>query len=213
MLLTRGATSHQVSSVRNALKTQFHAAPRQWFERVFNSPNAPKGFGKFYPNGAAGGAKAKTAAEGAAKTAKPGGGGTGSGGGGGGGGGGNKKRDTPDPDFLTPASATAAATTFVCMYIALSQKQGTEISFQEFHTLLLASGEVDRIIIVNKTTARVVMKDGALTNYNVLAQWRADGSSSSRQMKPEGANISALYLDVAQILQEVKSQHVTVTKT
>lgn len=185
MLLTRGATSHQASSARNALKAQFHAAPRQWLERVFSSPNAPKGFGKFYPNGgAAGGAKGKTAAEGAAKTAKPGGGGTG--GSGGGSGGGNKKRDTPDPDFMSPATATAAATTFVCMYIALSQKRGTEISFQEFHSLLLESGEVDRIIIANKTTARVVMKDGALTNYSVLAQWRADGSSSSRPTKVEG---------------------------
>lgn len=183
MLLARGATSHQASSVRNALKAQFHAAPRQWFERVFCSPNAPKGFGKFFPNSAAGGTKGKTAAEGAAKTAKPGGGGNG--------GGGNKKHDTPDPEnFRQAATATAAATTFFCMYLVLSQKQGVEISFQEFHSLLLASGEVDRIIIANKTTAKVVMKDGAVTDYTALAQWRADGSSSSRHARIEGVDIN-----------------------
>ena len=186
MLLARGATSHQVASVRNALKSQFHSAPRQWFERVFSGPNAPKGFGKFYPNGTAGSTKAKTAAESAAKNSKSGGGGNGDSSGGSGG---NKKRDTPDPDFFTPASITAAATTFICTYIVLSQKQGTEISYQEFHSLLLETGSVDRIIIMNKTVARVVMKAGALTNSSVLSQWRADGGS--RTIKSEGTAIQS----------------------
>ena len=185
MFMKRLALNHVVSA-RQLSKSQLHTAPRQWFERLLSAPNAPKGFGKFYPGGSSGGATGKTAAEGAAegaaKGAKP------NGGGGGAGGGGGKKPQTPDPDQMANVVFASVITTLICAYSILSRKQGTEISSQEFHGALLESGDIDRIIIANKTTARVVMKAGAAAHNTTVNNWRSetDSSSSSKSHENEG---------------------------
>ena len=189
MFMKRVALNHAVSA-RQLTKSQLHTAPRQWFERLLNGPSAPKGFGKFYPGGSTGGASGKTASEGAAKTAKPSGGG-----GGGGNGSGGKKPQAPDPDQMANVVLASVITTLICAYSILSRKQGTEISSQEFHGALLESGDIDRIIIANKTTARVVMKAGAAgynangaAGYNTTVNYgRGDaGSSSTKSHENEG---------------------------
>lgn len=196
MFVKRVALNHAVSA-RQLTKSQLHTAPRQWFERLLNGPSAPKGFGKFYPGGSTGSASGKTGAEGAAKTAKPNGGG-----GGGGNGSGGKKPQAPDPDQMANVVLASVITTLICAYSILSRKQGTEISSQEFHGALLESGDIDRIIIANKTTARVVMKAGAAgynTNgaagYNTTVNnWRGDaGSSSTKSHEHEGKSSKPIY--------------------
>ena len=167
-MLTRGIARQQNATARKLIQSQFHTAPRQWLERLLCKGNAPKGFGKFYPGGKAGGTSSKTA-EKTAKTAKP----SGSSGGGG-------KKNEPDPDAQSNFALITGVTTFVGLYIALSQKTGTEISWREFSTSLLESGEIDRVIIANKTTARVVMKNGT-SSFSSLEGFlnKADGKQST----------------------------------
>ena len=195
--MKRLALNH-AASARQLTKSQLHTAPRGWFERLLSGPNAPKGFGKFYPGGSTGGASGKTAegaAEGAAKNAKSSGG---SGGGGGGGGGGKKPgAGAPDPDQMANAVVASVITTLVFAYSVLSRKQGTEISSQEFHGALLQSGEIDRIIIANKTTARVVMKAGAAAHNTAANNWRGDLSSSSSKTLENEGNFPRILLRVA----------------
>ena len=154
-MLTRSIVRQQSATARKLVRAQFHTAPRQWLERLLCKANAPKGFGKFYPGGKSNSSGSKTA-ENSAKTAKP------SGGSGGGG-----KKGEPDPDAVSTGALFMTAVTFVGLYAALSQKTGTEISWQEFSSLLLETGEIDRIIIANKTTARIVMKNGT-TSFSSL---------------------------------------------
>lgn len=171
-MLTRGVVRQQNATVRKLAQSQFHTAPRQWLERLLCKGNAPKGFGKFYPGGKAGGTSSK-AAENSGKISKP------SGGSGGGG-----KKSEPDPDAQSNMVLITAATTFVGLYIVLSQKSGTEISWREFSTSLLESGEIDRVIIANKTTARVVMKNGSSSFSSVEGFLnKVDGKKSTI---PEG---------------------------
>jgi hypothetical protein len=167
-MLTRGIVRQQSATARKLIQSQFHTAPRLWLERLLCKGNPPKGFGKFYPGGKAGGNGSKTA-ENTAKTAKP------SGGSGGGG-----KKSEPDPDVQSNIAMITVATTFVGLYIALSQKSGTEISWREFSTTLLESGEIDRVIIVNKTTARVVLKSATSPLSSVSGLFnKVDGKQST----------------------------------
>ena len=171
--MLKRSVAQRNSAARKVLTAPFHAESRQFFERLFN---APKGFGKFYPpgsssagSGAAGNAGKTTA--GAAKTAKPGGGA------GGGGGGGGKKPSEPNPDASFNAAFLSTCVAIGMTYVALSAKQGTEISMQEFQSQLLEAGDVDRIIIANKTIARVVLKEGV--PVNTISMFRSGASSSS----------------------------------
>ena len=85
---------------------------------------------------------------GAAKTAKKGtnrsSGGSGTGGGDG---------NTPPP-YTHQFLVACGIALMVASLLPVESRQGTEISWQEFCGDLLESGQVDRIIISNKTTAR-----------------------------------------------------------
>jgi AFG3 family protein len=103
----------------------------------------PKGFGKFFPKGAA-----SKASKGSAQTnAKKGGTGGGNAGGGG-------------PGFNGPTETlmTLGLTGAVYAYVTMRDNDGKEISFQDFQTQLLESGLVDRIIVTNKNVAKVVLR-------------------------------------------------------
>lgn len=85
---------------------------------------------------------------GAAKTAKKG---TNRSSGGGGTGGGDGNANQPFSQHFLVACGIALV---VATLLPVESRQGTEISWQEFCGDLLESGQVDRIIISNKTTAR-----------------------------------------------------------
>ena len=154
------------------MRSQFQTASRQIFERLFN---APKGFGKFYPPGSSsagsGGSTASKTATGTAKKAQPTGGG----------GGGGKNPEPPTPEVLFQMSVVAGAILFGGAYMALSNRQGEEISMQEFQSQLLEAGKVDRIIIANKTIARIVLKEGissgSMSNGGDIMAHKDDGMS------------------------------------
>jgi len=118
--------------------------------------SVPKGFGKFYPKGTASGPAGKTAgaAGEAGAKAKPK---VSFGGGGGGGGGGRKPGDGQDGQWRNLVLGGGAV---VALFFLLSSdvKSGHEISWQEFQSQLLETGQVDRIIVTNKNVARVVVR-------------------------------------------------------
>ena len=66
--------------------------------------------------------------------------------------------------------------------MALSSRQGEEISMQEFQSQLLEAGKVDRIIIANKTIARIVLKEGIssspISNGGDIMAHKDDGMSA-----------------------------------
>ncbi|KAG5188027.1 cell division protease ftsH [Tribonema minus] len=143
---------------------------RQELKTFFSK--APRGFGRFYPKGETGkaaesgakqaeGAGAKAGKEGAKEGAKEGGarmksegrGTKGSGSGGAPGGGGK-----PPADFGVGVPVLLAVVLFLFVF-ANSQAAGhSEISWQEFQTKLLESGEVERIVVVNNKVARVLLR-------------------------------------------------------
>ena len=110
--------------------------------------NAPKGFGHFYPKGKTttkGGASGKKTSGGAkASSTKK----SSSGGGGDGGGG-------MPPDGVPRIVSALAAIGLGVVWLSSRENQGTEINWQEFATVLLESGEVDRIIVTNSKVAEV----------------------------------------------------------
>jgi len=59
-------------------------------------------------------------------------------------------------DMLLTSAVVAFA--FYSLFGSSSGRGGQEINWQEFKTQLLPSGEVERIMIINKNTARVVMR-------------------------------------------------------
>ena len=128
-------------------------APRRTF--FLFGGNAPKGFGHFFPKGktAKGGAKTttkKTGAKSAGKktTAKAttGGGGDGNG---------------LPPDLGPRVVSALAALGLLGVWLSSRDNQGTEINWQEFATVLLESGEVDRIIVTNAKVAEVLLRPNA----------------------------------------------------
>lgn len=150
-MLTRGlVVQRNVVSVSKTLNAKSHSGPQQWFDRLFN---APKGFGKFYPPGSSSSGAGK-AGENAAKATKTGP--TGGGGGKKSGGGGPELPQMPDGNMGTFAVLTAA----VLMSVALSSdaKNEKEISFQTFQSQLLETGQVDKILVSNKTKARYLFR-------------------------------------------------------
>jgi AFG3 family protein len=139
----------------------------------------PKGFENFYPKGAskpagAGSkAKPKTKSEpkagGAEKEAsKEAGKSSGSGGSGGKGGKGKNKKGGSDEGFFGMAGmeppnqsqqlAGLAVAALVMASLLRDRKGGQEISWQEFRTHLLETGQVDRLVVVNKQVCRVNLR-------------------------------------------------------
>ncbi len=141
------AVAARVAPARTAAQT---TQKRRFF--LFGSGNnAPKGFGHFYPKGKTttkGGASGKKTSGGAkaSSTKKSSGGGGGDGGG-------------PDP-AMRLVSALAALGLGV-VWLSSRENQGTEINWQEFATVLLESGEVDRIIVTNSKVAEVLLRPNA----------------------------------------------------
>jgi AFG3 family protein len=145
------------------------------FSKMFqwlSGGKVPKGFGNFYPKGA----KTKPTGNAAPKEAKPSGsagknegeslnskieqafgGKGGKGGGGGGKKGGGKKGDEGGPS-MNQHFITAGLGLMLLSTLYGGPNNGQEINWQEFKTHLLESGEVDRIIIVNKTVAKVILR-------------------------------------------------------
>ena len=78
---------------------------------------------------------------------------------GGGGGGGGNPGDGPDgipPNLFYLSGAILIVATMLSSSSG-DANQGREISWQEFSGQLLESGQVDRILIANKTTARYLI--------------------------------------------------------
>jgi len=136
-----------------------------FFNRLFN---IPKGFKKFYPkNGQAAEAAENRAAGGAGKAnnAKMEGRvGGGNGGGGKKGGANNKKQ----PELGVGGWATIAALGLAPVLYAMSESTTgrKEISYHEFHNQLLPSGQVERIVIMDKTTAKVELRSNTTSAIN-----------------------------------------------
>mmetsp|Transcript_12104 Transcript_12104/g.24448 ORF Transcript_12104/g.24448 Transcript_12104/m.24448 type:complete len:760 (+) Transcript_12104:1765-4044(+) len=140
------------------------AAVERWFSKI------PKGFGNFYPEGDSKEQKEKESDSKAEKEE--------SkedkeeekysfnnmfGGGGGGGGQGDGDKGSPRPSsevWLLMALGLIAGLTF----ISSLGTPGQEISFQEFVTRFLETGEVERIRVVNKSIAYVIRRRGNYSN-------------------------------------------------
>lgn len=137
--------------------------------------NIPQGFKNYYPKGSKGNgsSSAKKASEDAAKN-------VGSksesaafksksgyrGGGGDGGGGGGPNRPSSPNELMMLLLATGLGAVY---YIGQDKIRGSkEISWQEFSTVILESGQIDRLIVSNKKIAKVVLRnppgDGSTTN-------------------------------------------------
>eukprot|EP00903_Cladosiphon_okamuranus_P017837 g16415.t1 len=146
-------------------------------QRLLWAQKIPKGFDNFFPKGGSGGtgdstakggdkafpdiggkkADAKEDGEAASKATgqkESTGGGTGGGGG-------------PSGDRKMPGGQEMLVTLAIIAFLfslandstGASGKRPVEITWQDFTTLLLESGKVERIVVANHTTARVVMKE------------------------------------------------------
>ena len=119
-----------------------------WRGRAFlasGGGGVPRGFGKFFPKGSA----SSAGGEGASATA-----GKGKVNFGGGGGGKKPESDGQMRNLIFGGSAIAA------LFFMLSSevKSGREITWQEFQSQLLETGQVDRIIVTNKNVARITLR-------------------------------------------------------
>ena len=121
---------------------------------------APKGFGNFYPKGAG---KTGTSSSKTAPAKGKLGGGKKSGGGGSGGGG-------PGQELGPRVISAMAAAGLLAVWLTQRETASTEINWQEFATVLLESGEVDRIIVTNNRIAEVVLRPGARVSGSQVAQ-------------------------------------------
>ena len=128
---------------------------------------APRGFGKFYPKGAA-----KEAGSGATpkststSTSKSGGSGGGSGGGDGGSGkaGGGKDGKGGGGPMNNPLYQAGMAIGSILLFQSLFSGQGegdnaTEITWQQFKRDYLEPGRVEKVVISNKNVAKVYVKN------------------------------------------------------
>jgi hypothetical protein len=137
-------------------RSNFHSGAREWLGRLFT---VPKGFGKYYPpsTGGTAGKTSRTAGDAASKAGKSTGGGGGGGSKGGAGGGGNRRNDfpnVPEGNWRGALLVLAGVATATALMSGDQNRHGKEISWQEFQSQLLESGQVDRIIVSNKTVAR-----------------------------------------------------------
>jgi len=144
-------------NLKQLIPTQFesHAARSRYYNslRRLYSSEPPKGFEKFFPGA---GKKANTPPQQAPKqNPKP----SGSGGSGGnkGGGGGKEwwQEILNNQQSLALIGVAAIGAGWIIMN---SSTPSREINWQEFRTSFLEKGDVDRIVIVNRTMARVFLK-------------------------------------------------------
>jgi hypothetical protein len=102
--------------------------------------------GKTTTKGGAAGKKKATGAKASAKKSTGGGGGDGGG---------------LPPDSGPRIVSALAALGLGFVWLSSRENQGTEINWQEFATVLLESGEVDRIIVTNSKVAEVLLRPNA----------------------------------------------------
>ena len=131
-------------------------------------------------------------------SASGGGGGSGSGGGGGSGGGsssggGGGEAGGPSGQTQTTIALALAAAAVLAFQLAPERPDAYEITFAEFRRELLESGSVERIVIVNKTKARVHMRSsrspsgGGSGGGDVATYWFSLGSVGAFEKKLEVA--------------------------
>ena len=152
MLAARRLAKTAARAAAPARQTQ--AIQRRRFFLFGGGNNAPKGFGHFYPKGKTttkGTGSKKTSGGAKASSTKK----SSSGGGGGDGGGGMP------PDGVPRIVSALAAIGLGVVWLSSRENQGTEINWQEFATVLLESGEVDRIIVTNSKVAEVLLRPNA----------------------------------------------------
>ena len=158
-------------------------------------PTAPApapGFDKFYPRkGSAPGRAGVNAKQGQKASAGKASGGGGVGGKGssssssssfkskfgqgkGGGGGGGK--NNPNPNFpnpgeggMTQLASLIGLTALVSLVFGGGSNNGREINWVDFRNTLMASGEVDKVIVTNKNVAKVIMKPGEKATRAVIS--------------------------------------------
>jgi len=136
-----------------------------WRGRAFLASGGggiPRGFGKFFPKGSAAGGEGASATAGKGKVNF-----------GSGGGGGKKPESDGQMRSLILGGSAIAALFFM---LSGDVKSGREITWQEFQSQLLETGQVDRIIVTNKNVARVILRrplDGSAPDGS------GNGSSSS----------------------------------
>lgn len=122
----------------------------------------PKGFKKFYPKSDKSSQGSSSTASSKVKANEPKTQATG----GGGGGGNPNGRGNPTENALKALSAAAVAS--LAVYLIFQSNSDSfgarEISWQEFETTLLESGNVDRITVSNKNIAKVVLRRPVDTN-------------------------------------------------
>ena len=153
--------ARRLAIVAAPARTAAQATQRRRFF-LFGSGNAPKGFGHFYPKGKK--ATTKGGASSKKTGAKASGGAKKSSGGGGGDGGGLP------PDLGPRVVSALAALGLLGVWLSSRENQGTEINWQEFATVLLESGEVDRIIVTNSKVAEVLLRPNASVSLTKQAE-------------------------------------------
>ncbi|CAB1102840.1 unnamed protein product [Ectocarpus sp. CCAP 1310/34] len=156
-----------------SMRESLEAKQLIWAQKI------PKGFDNFFPKGGGGGASpskegqgnafpdtsgakedadSSAGKEGSEASTKASGQKKGKGGGAGGGSGGDKR--TPGgQEMLVAAAIMALLFSLLTDSSGSSGKRPVEITWQDFTTLLLESGKVERIVVANHTTARVVMRE------------------------------------------------------
>lgn len=120
---------------------------------------APKGFGKFFPK-SGGSAQGKTVSKG--PVSKAGGGSKGSGSKGSGDGGDGGGGSSGNPSWMLQTGAAFSALILVNMLLP-SNSDGPaakEISWQTFKTEYLEPGRVEKVVVANKSIAKVYVKQG-----------------------------------------------------
>jgi len=175
-----GASSRNFSTGLQQQLTREVAHLEAWF-----TSKVPKGFEKFYQkNGSkksTGGAASASTSKGGAKRAKSSSSkASTSGKGGGKKGGGSKKPGAPPPANGMPPmnellTLGAGAALLFALTMPKGDERGVEIDWQTFKMQLLATGEVERIVVVNKQTAKIVLR----SDINVMRNRTTSSSSSS----------------------------------
>jgi hypothetical protein len=181
---------------------------------------APRGFGKFYDKGKVAGGEAKPAKGSTPKAdpARPSKGGDGGGGSGSGDGGPKGAPGDKGPSWVLQAGAAASALILINMLLPSNNNgagQPQEISWQSFKTDYLEPGRVEKVVVSNRTVAKVFvrqvmhfhpaspvhckLRQWRLTNHGYLSRrttphptcWRSPPSSTRTFRRRPGASRSS----------------------
>mmetsp|Transcript_15307 Transcript_15307/g.29680 ORF Transcript_15307/g.29680 Transcript_15307/m.29680 type:complete len:917 (-) Transcript_15307:148-2898(-) len=139
-----------------------------------------------------------------AKKSDSGSGNAGGSGGSGGSGNNNKRRqaggsggpEEEGPNMGANQMLTGALALFLLYSLMSSSSEqsiGREINWQEFKTHLLAAGEVERIVIVNKQIAKVYVRGRSAVN-NILGEEAGAGGRDGNQQFDHGPGVSAQFV-------------------